>query len=94
MSELEAGSTRTLKVAFGFDAHNHQPQLLAFPAKELVPPGFPHLRTRSLFVLPVKYNSQPLGIAVLPVTDHHGSVYETLAEVFGIVLKGWRPAQS
>jgi phosphoserine phosphatase RsbU/P len=88
VSELEAGGSQTLKVAFGFDAHNHQPQLVGFPGKELVPPGFPHLRTQSLVVLPVKYNSQPLGIAVVPVTDHHGSVYETLAEVFGIVLKG------
>jgi len=87
VAEFEGGQTKNLKLALGFDKHHHQPQLVGFPAKELVPPGFAHLRSRSLYLLPVKYGTQPLGIAVVPVGNHEGRVYETLAQVFGIVLK-------
>jgi len=76
-----------LKLAFGFDAQNLQPQMLRYPAKELVPTGFEHLRGRSLFVMPLRYGEQSLGLAVLPASDRDGAFYETLSDVFGVVLK-------
>ncbi len=82
---LSAGE---LRVAFGFDAHEVQPKQASYPARELAPPEFVGLSTQSVFVLPAVYADQLLGVALLPVCGHDGSVYETLAEVFGIALKG------
>ncbi len=81
------GSHAELKLAFGFDAQNLQPQMLRYPARELVPPGFESLKSRSAFVLPLCYGGQALGLAVLPASDRDGALYDTLAEVFGSVLK-------
>ncbi|HEY3498778.1 MAG TPA: substrate-binding domain-containing protein, partial [Polyangiaceae bacterium] len=78
----------TLKLAFGFDAHTVEPQLVRYPAPELVPQAFEKLLSRSLYVLPLRYGTEELGIAVVPASNHDGTFYETLAEVFGIVLKG------
>jgi DNA-binding LacI/PurR family transcriptional regulator len=77
-----------LKLAFGFDAHTLEPQLVRYSARDLVPPSFDKLLTRSVFVLPLRYGTEQLGIAVIPASDHDGAFYETLAEVFGIILKG------
>jgi hypothetical protein len=77
-----------LKLAFGFDAHRVEPQLSRFPAKDLVPPEFEKMLARSPYLLPLRYGTEELGVAVVPSTEHDGTFYETLAEVFGIVLKG------
>jgi DNA-binding LacI/PurR family transcriptional regulator len=88
VSELATpGSFAELKLAFGFDAQNLQPQMLRYPAKELVPPGFEHLNARSVFVLPLCYGEDAVGLTVVPASDRDGGFYETLAEVFGGVLK-------
>jgi DNA-binding LacI/PurR family transcriptional regulator len=81
------GAAAELKLAFGFDAQNLQPQMARYPAKELVPPGFDHLRTRSVFVLPLCYGEEAVGLTVVPASERDGAFYETLAEVFGTVLK-------
>jgi len=81
------GSHSELKLAFGFDAQNLQPQMLRYPAHDIVPPGFDSLKSRSVFVVPLRYGDQALGLAVLPASDRDGSIYDTLAEVFGSVLK-------
>ncbi len=81
------GSLSELKLAFGFDGQNLQPQMLRYPAKDIVPPGFEVLKSRSVFVVPLRYDNQPLGLAVLPASDRDGTFYDTLAEVFGTVLK-------
>ena len=78
----------TLKLAFGFDAHTVEPQLVRYAANALVPPGFEKLLARSLYVLPLRYGTEELGVAAVPASQHDGTFYETLAEVFGIVLKG------
>ncbi len=81
------GSHAELKLAFGFDAQNLQPQMLRYPAKDIVPPGFDYLKSRSVVVLPLRYEDKALGLAVLPASDRDGSFYDTLAEVLGSVLK-------
>jgi DNA-binding LacI/PurR family transcriptional regulator len=82
-----AGSTAELKLAFGFDAQNTQPQMLTYPAQQLVPADFEQLATRSVFAMPLRYGEQALGLAVLPASDRDGHFYEILADVFGVVLK-------
>ncbi len=77
-----------LKLAFGFDAHTSQPQMLAFDSGALVPDALAGVLAGSSVVLPLKYREEPLGIAVVPVGERDGVFYETLAEVLGIVLKG------
>ena len=81
------GSPEELKLAFGFDSQTLQPQMLRYPSKELVPTGFEHLRTRSVFVMPLRYGEQALGVAVVPASDRDGSFYRILPDVFGVVLK-------
>ena len=77
-----------LRAAFGFDNRHVQPQLRAYPGRELAPRDFEGMHRHSVFVLPVRYGEQTMGIALLPPCGHDGTVYETLAEVFGIALKG------
>ncbi len=86
VSEL-TGAEGELKVAFGFDAHTHQPQMVPFLRERLVPEALDGLLEKSAFVLALKYGEEPLGVAVLCSSDRNGTSYETLAEVFGIVLK-------
>jgi DNA-binding LacI/PurR family transcriptional regulator len=81
------GSFDELKLAFGFDAKNLQPQMTVYPAKSLVPPGFEHLTARTCFVTPLCYGEQGLGLAVVPASDRDGAFYEVLSDVFGVVLK-------
>jgi len=81
------GSSAELRLAFGFDAQNLQPQMQRYPAREIVPPGFDSLSSRSVFVLPLCYDGRALGLAVLPASDRDGTFYDTLADVFGSVLK-------
>jgi hypothetical protein len=88
VSELSPGSKDELKLAFGFDTHTNQPQLVSFSARALLPEGLEELLSGSVVVLPVKYAEEPLGLAVFSVGARPGTFYETLAEVFGIVLKG------
>jgi hypothetical protein len=89
VSELVVpGSFSELKLAFGFDAQNLQPQMLRYPAKELVPPGFEHLTSRSICVLPLAYGEEAVGLTVVPLTDRDGAFYDVLSEVFGSVVKG------
>jgi DNA-binding LacI/PurR family transcriptional regulator len=86
--EHEPGARqRTLKLAFGFDGGTLQPQMATFDARELTPPRFEHLRGRSVCVLPLISGSELLGIAVVPASSRDGAFYETLAELFGTVLK-------
>jgi len=89
VAEFDPRDQRTdMKLSFGFDAHTFEPQLVRFPARDLVPPHFEKLLAQSPYILPLRYRSEPVGIAVIPTSDHNGAFYETLAEVFGIVLKG------
>lgn len=88
VAELVDGSLTELQLAFGFDAQTSQPQMVKFAAGSLVPEGFEHLLARSVFVMPLKYGEEPLGVAVLPASVRDGLFYETLAEALGIVLKG------
>jgi hypothetical protein len=76
-----------LKLAFGFDAQNLQPQMARYPAKDLVPPGFEHLLARSALVLPLTYGEESVGVTLMPLGDRDGAFYEVLAEVFGAVVK-------
>jgi hypothetical protein len=78
---------RELRLVFGFNPQNLQAQSTVYPARQLVPPGFESLRQRSALVLPLCYGPDLLGVAVLPAVDSEGSLYEMLAETFGIVLK-------
>lgn len=87
VSELTAAAGQ-LKLAFGFDAHTSQPQMLSFESSALVPEGMRGVLSGSTVVLPLKYGEEPLGIAVVPIGERDGLFYETLAEVLGIVLKG------
>lgn len=87
VSELTATEGQ-LKLAFGFDSHTSQPQMLPFDSGALVPDALKGVLRASSVVLPLKYREEPLGIAVLPLGDRDGAFYETLAEVLGIVLKG------
>ncbi len=87
VSELGAAPGE-LKLAFGFDALTSQPQMLAFESGALVPEALHGVLAASTVVVPLKYGDEPLGIAVLPIGDRDGLFFETLAEVFGIVLKG------
>jgi len=86
-SETQAPGDRTLKLAFGFDATTLQPQMATFDARELAPLRFEHLNARSAVVLPLRSGAELLGVAVMPATDRDGTFYETLAELFGSVLK-------
>ncbi len=81
------GNFGELKLAFGFDAKNLQPQMTVYPATQLVPPGFEQLTARSCFVMPLCYGEQGLGLAVVPASDRDGGFYEVLSDVFGVVLK-------
>jgi hypothetical protein len=76
-----------LKLAFGFDRHTSQPQMLAFESSALVPEPLQAVLSGSSVVLPLKYGEEPLGIAVLPFSERDGLFYETLGEVLSIVLK-------
>jgi DNA-binding LacI/PurR family transcriptional regulator len=76
-----------LKLAFGFDSKQLQPQMTRYPAKDLVPPDFEHMKSRSLFVMPLCYGEQAVGLAVMTASDRDGAFYEVLADVFGMVLK-------
>ncbi len=78
---------KELKLAFGFDANTFEPQMIHYPAHELVPPAFEKLLGQSPYLLPLRYGTEQLGVAVVAGSDHDGTVYETLAEIFGIVLK-------
>lgn len=89
VSELvDPASVKELRAAFGFDDKNLQPRLTPYAGQLLLPAAFEGLLSRSLYVLPARYGEQALGVVLLPVCGHDGSVYETLAEVFGIALKG------
>lgn len=89
VSELGRGERRSqLKLAFGFHSGDLQPKMAEFPAHEFAPREFEGLHTRSAVVLPLSYGGESLGVAMLPVTHHDGPFYETLAEIFSIVLKG------
>lgn len=89
VSELtQPPNVTELRAAFGFDARQVQPQLASYPGQSLAPRDFEGMHHRSLFVLPVRYGEQAMGVVLLPVCGHDGTVYETLAEVFGIALKG------
>jgi len=82
------GETKdALKLAFGFDARNHQPQMASFDAGQLVPPAFDHLRASSCLVLPLTFGTETLGVAVVPASERDGAFYEALAELFRTVLK-------
>ncbi len=84
----QAGSPlASLKLAFGFDMSTLQPHMITFDGRELVPPDFASLRRRSAFVMPLQCGAQPLGVAVLPAVNQDGAFFETLAELFSIVLK-------
>jgi DNA-binding LacI/PurR family transcriptional regulator len=86
--EGEPGAARpALKLSFGFDAKTLQPQMATFDARELVPSRFEHLRTRSALVLPLTSGERMVGVAVLPASDRDGAFYETIAQLFGTVLK-------
>ncbi len=88
VSELVTpGSFAESKLAFGFDAHNLQPQMQRYPITALVPPGFEHLDGRSVFVLPLCYGEESVGLTVIPASERDGAFYEILAEVFGSVVK-------
>jgi hypothetical protein len=76
-----------LRLAFGFDAENLRPQPTVFPASELLPASFSHLRSSSLLVLPVCYGDQAFGVAALPASTSSGQLCEILAEAFGTALK-------
>jgi DNA-binding LacI/PurR family transcriptional regulator len=76
-----------LRLAFGFDAENLRPQPTVFPASELLPAGFSHLRSSSLLVLPVCYGDRAFGVAALPASTPSGQLCEILAEAFGTALK-------
>jgi sigma-B regulation protein RsbU (phosphoserine phosphatase) len=89
VSELGRGERRALlKLAFGFHPGDLQPKLAEFPAHDFAPREFEGLHSRSSIVLPLSYGGESLGVAMLPVSHHDGDFYETLAEIFGIVLKG------
>jgi sigma-B regulation protein RsbU (phosphoserine phosphatase) len=76
-----------LRLSFGFSAEELQPQSVTYPTRQIVPPGFPNLRRRSVLALPLCYGDELLGIAVMPAIDGDGSLYESLAQCFGVVLK-------
>ena len=81
------GSFDELKLAFGFDSQTLQPQMASYATARLVPPAFEHLTKRSLFVLPLCYGDQPLGLAIVPASERDGNFYDSLADFFGVVLK-------
>jgi hypothetical protein len=81
-------SHSSLRLAFGFDKTQVQPKPEVYPAEALAPAEFLSLASKSVFVLPVRFGPQLLGVTVVPVSHEGGPFYETLAEVFGIVLKG------
>ena len=88
VSEFVPGSAKAeLRLAFGFNSEELNPQSQPYPSRELIPPGFPNLRKKSVLVLPLCYGDELLGIAVLPVIEGDGSLYEALAETFGVALK-------
>jgi len=61
--------------------------MATFDARELAPLRFEHLNASSVVVLPLRSAAELLGVAVMPATDRDGTFYETLAELFGSVLK-------
>jgi len=81
------GSFEQLKLAFGFDAKTLQPEMAVYPTERLVPPAFEQLARRSVFVLPLHYGDQALGVAIVPASERDGSFYEVLGDVLGVVLK-------
>ena len=83
VSELSAVQGQ-LKLAFGFDTHTSQPQMLPFDSGALVPETLKSILSASSVVLPLKYGEEALGIAALPIGERDGIFYETLAEVFGV----------
>jgi hypothetical protein len=88
VAEFVPGRNQTeLRVVFGFNSQELKPQSVTYPTREIVPPTFPNLRRKSVLVLPLCYGDELLGIAVLPVVEGDGSLYEALAETFGVVLK-------
>jgi len=88
VSEFVPGRAKAeLRLAFGFNSEELNPQSQPYPSRELIPPGFPNLRRKSVLVLPLCYGDELLGIAVLPVIEGDGSLYEALAETFGVALK-------
>lgn len=88
VSELVPGRGKAeLRLAFGFNTQELNPQSQPYPTQELIPPGFESLRRKSVLVLPLCYGEDLLGIAVLPVVEGDGSLYEALAETFGVALK-------
>jgi hypothetical protein len=88
VSEFVPDKGRTeLRLSFGFSAEELQPQSVTYPTRQIVPPGFPNLRRRSVLALPLCYGDELLGIAVMPAIDGDGSLYESLAQSFGVVLK-------
>jgi DNA-binding LacI/PurR family transcriptional regulator len=82
-----SGPRSELRLVFGFNPQNLQAQSTVYPVRQLVPPGFESLRRRSALLLPLCYGAELLGVAVLPAVDGDGSLYEMLAEAFGMVLK-------
>jgi len=87
VAEIVEGSKTELRLAFGFDQHTGQPQMVTFPARSLVPETFEHMLERSVFVMPLKYGEEPLGVAVLPASARDGVFYETFSESLGVILK-------
>jgi phosphoserine phosphatase RsbU/P len=88
VSEFVPGRGKSeLRLAFGFNSQDLNPHSQPYPSRELIPPGFPNLRKKSVLVLPLCYGDELLGIAVLPVVEGDGSLYEALAETFGVALK-------
>jgi len=77
----------TLKLAFGFDAKNLQPQMTTYEAGQLVPSALGHLRESSCLVLPLTFGAETLGVAVTPASDRDGAFYEALRELFSTVLQ-------
>jgi hypothetical protein len=88
VSEFVPGRSKAeLRLAFGFNSREPNPHSQPYPSRELIPPGFPNLRKKSVLVLPLCYGEELLGIAILPVLEGDGSLYEALAETFGVALK-------
>jgi DNA-binding LacI/PurR family transcriptional regulator len=81
------GSFAELKLAFGFDSKTLQPQMTRYPTARLVPPDFEHLTKRSVFALPLRYDDESLGVAIVPASERDGNFYDALADLFGVVLK-------
>ena len=77
---------QSLRVAFGFDRENVQPQRVVYPVRQLLPPGFARLSSKSALVLPVSYGAQSLGVAIFPANAPSGELCELLADSLGVAL--------